>query len=182
MKKRITFLIIPLAFTLGFFSCNQSKEKKQNVETDVNNSKLDSASYDKLEKELLAIDVEFSNYSVDHGFNEAFAAYIADDGVLLRQHHMPIVSKDSVMAIMNKDKKTNWKMSWVPVFADVAGSGELGYTYGTYNLQIKGKKGDVETSEGTYISVWKKDKNGKWKLALDSGNDGLKPVKKDKQI
>jgi ketosteroid isomerase-like protein len=28
--------------------------------------------------------------------------------------------------------------------------------------------------QGTYTTFWKKDKKGKWKFVLDTGNDGLK--------
>jgi ketosteroid isomerase-like protein len=26
---------------------------------------------------------------------------------------------------------------------------------------------------GTYTSIWKKEKNGKWKFVLDTGNEGI---------
>jgi ketosteroid isomerase-like protein len=26
---------------------------------------------------------------------------------------------------------------------------------------------------GTYVSVWKKQKDGKWKFMLDTGNEGI---------
>jgi hypothetical protein len=31
---------------------------------------------------------------------------------------------------------------------------------------------------GTYLSVWKKDPFGNWKLVLDTGNEGLEPKTK----
>ena len=58
-------------------------------------------------------------------------------------------------------------LSWEPIGGDVATSGELGYTYGIYEL-----KDSVNVQKGSYVTIWKKV-NGKWKFVLDSGNQGL---------
>ena len=47
-------------------------------------------------------------------------------------------------------------------------AGDLGFTYGIYNLEIKDT-----VLKGTYVSIWKKQKDGKWKFVLDSGNEGV---------
>ena len=60
------------------------------------------------------------------------------------------------------------EFSWEPLDGRIAASGELGFTYGIYTI-----KRDSVVQKGTYISVWKKDENGKWKYILDSGNEGL---------
>jgi ketosteroid isomerase-like protein len=52
----------------------------------------------------------------------------------------------------------------------VANSGELGFTYGIYAMRPKDKDTVIY---GTYTSIWRKQKDGKWKLALDSGNQGI---------
>ena len=62
-----------------------------------------------------------------------------------------------------------YTLTWVPIKADVARSGELGFTYGTYLLTIK----NIGKEEGTYCTIWKKDKNHSWKFVLDTGNEGL---------
>jgi ketosteroid isomerase-like protein len=50
----------------------------------------------------------------------------------------------------------------------VSQSGDLGYTYGTYLM----KDGASEV-RGTYVTVWRKRPDGRWKYVLDSGNQGL---------
>ena len=32
---------------------------------------------------------------------------------------------------------------------------------------------DDSIEQGTYVSIWKKDKIGAWKFVLDSGNQGI---------
>jgi ketosteroid isomerase-like protein len=63
-----------------------------------------------------------------------------------------------------------YTMKWEPVGGDVAKSGEMGYTYGTFKITPT----IIDTVVyGTYVSVWKKQANGSWKLMLDSGNEGV---------
>ena len=45
---------------------------------------------------------------------------------------------------------------------DVSASGDLGYTYGLYEL----RKGDVTVEHGSYVRVWKKD-GSVWRLVID---------------
>ena len=56
-------------------------------------------------------------------------------------------------------------MTWEPVKAEVARSGELGYSWGNWKFV----KTDT-TFYGNYFTVWKRQKGGKWKVALDGGN------------
>jgi ketosteroid isomerase-like protein len=46
--------------------------------------------------------------------------------------------------------------------ADVSASGDLGYTYGTFELNTRG----VTVERGSYVRVWKKH-GGKWKVVMD---------------
>jgi ketosteroid isomerase-like protein len=61
------------------------------------------------------------------------------------------------------------QMTWEPQGGDIAASGELGYTYGIYEL----RDGGDNVQRGTYVTIWKKQEDGKWKFVLDSGNQGL---------
>ena len=127
-----------------------------------------------VEKEKEAIkqaDIEFSNLSVKEGFHKAFLAYVADDGVLLRPNSYPFEGRKAIEALYSKSSDSSYTLTWKPSFADVSSSGDMGYTYGTWEL--KAKIGDDKPSFGTYTTFWKKDKTGKWKFVLDTGNDGL---------
>ena len=116
-------------------------------------------------------DIEFSNLSVKEGFHKAFLTYLADDGVLLRPNSYPVVGKKAIEELHAKSSDSTFTLTWKPLFADVSSSGDMGYTYGTW--EVKAKTGDDKPSYGTYTTFWKKDKNGKWKFVLDTGNAGL---------
>ena len=67
------------------------------------------------------------------------------------------------------DDKNN-HLTWTPVGADISASGDLGYTYGTYEFSSKDKDGKTVVDHGKYTSIWKKQGDGSWKVVLDMGN------------
>lgn len=118
-------------------------------------------------KELIMVDSAFSALCKEKGMNHAFLYYVAEDGVMLRPNSMPVIGKNKIVDLF-QNNDSNIEFSWHPLYAMVAKSGELGYTYGTYKIDTGNSK-----QKGTYVSVWKKNKNGEWKFVLDSGNEGL---------
>ena len=123
-------------------------------------------------EELMQVDRDFSKLSLEKGMNVAFMEYLAEDGALLRPNNMPITGKEKIKEHFSRPD-TNFTLTWEPLFADVAASRDLGYTYGTYKIEMKGPDGAPMSSEGTYVSIWKKDNNGNWKFVMDTGNQGL---------
>jgi ketosteroid isomerase-like protein len=57
----------------------------------------------------------------------------------------------------------------------VAKSGELGWTWGTYELHTKDADGKPVIRYGKYVNVWRKQKNGEWKVIVDLGNPSPPP-------
>ena len=60
--------------------------------------------------------------------------------------------------------------TWHPKKVGVARSGELGYTSGTTDLTFKDTSAKTVTSKGNYLTVWKKETDGSWKVLFDSFN------------
>jgi ketosteroid isomerase-like protein len=118
--------------------------------------------------ELQIVDSEFSDYSKQHGMRKAFLEYIDDDGVMMKDQSLPIKGARAIDLIssMNDSLVT---MTWEPEGGDIAASGDIGYTYGIYEMRDTGNN----VQRGTYVTIWKKQKDGKWKFVLDSGNQGL---------
>ena len=118
--------------------------------------------------QLLDVDRKFSESAGKNGFNKAFIEFAHPDAVLLRENSMPIVGKQAITKLYEKSDTTGIRFSWEPLAGTIAKSGELGYTYGTYTLQM-----DSTVEKGTYVSIWKVDEDGEWKYVLDTGNEGL---------
>lgn len=121
-------------------------------------------------EQLLEVDRNFSAYSKENGVARAFVEFAHPDAVLLRKNSLPITGREAIIRLYEPAKNTPLTLTWEPVSGQIAQSGELGFTYGIYTAAANG-----DTTRGTYVSVWKKDRNGKWKYILDTGNEGIKP-------
>jgi ketosteroid isomerase-like protein len=118
--------------------------------------------------ELQIIDSEFSDYAKEHGMRKAFLEYIDDDGVMMKDNSLPLKGAKAIDLIASMNDSTV-QLTWEPQGGDIAASGDLGYTYGIYEL----KDTSNNVQRGTYVTIWKKQLDGKWKFVLDSGNQGL---------
>ncbi len=118
---------------------------------------------------MLETDRDFSKLSEEKGMRYAFLQFVDSKGVLLRPNAMPMVGGEAINYI-SLGNDTSYTMTWEPSGGSVAKSGEMGYTYGLYSLKPK----DQDTVfYGTYVSIWKKQPDGKWKFVLETGNEGI---------
>lgn len=59
-------------------------------------------------------------------------------------------------------------LEWAPEQAEIAASGDLGWTTGPFQLTDTSPKANP-TVHGYYFSLWKKQTDGAWKVVLDHG-------------
>src|SRR2546421_1237056 len=100
---------------------------------------------------LLKLEEEFSTLSARKGATAAFDSYLASYVRMLRQNIAPIVGKENALVFISGNSGT---LTWRPAMADVSASGDLGYTYGAFDL----KRGDLVIEHGSYVRVWKKQR------------------------
>lgn len=65
---------------------------------------------------------------------------------------------DAIRKFVETHPDSDFVMSWHPVTADVAASGDLGYTFGSWKMVMKLKEGKDTTMFGDYLTVWKNRK------------------------
>lgn len=107
---------------------------------------------------LITLEEEFSRNSALSA-RAAFDSYLADDARLLRQNVPPAIGKSAAGALMPENGRA---LTWKATLADISTSGDLGYTYGAFELNTRG----VTLQRGSYVRVWKKI-NGKWRVVAD---------------
>ena len=134
---------------------------------------------DQEREKLLQTDIDFSNRSIEVGNQQAFLEYAAPEAVLLRPNSFPVVGREALRQLFSESSDSSYRLTWKPSYGKIAKSGDLGYTFGTYLLEITegDKKGQV--SRGTYCSIWEKNAKGAWRFVLDTGNSGLEEPKTD---
>ena len=112
---------------------------------------------------LTDLDRETSTMSASQGITETYRHYLLNDSRLHRAQLMPLVEKISILNFLDQQQWT--KVSFEPIAAGVAQSGDLGYSYGQYSLRKKTAASALE--KGYYARIWKRDGKGNWKIAMD---------------
>ena len=119
-------------------------------------------------KVLMDADIAFSDYSAQNGLQKAFIEFAHDSVVLLKPNQMPIEGKQSLVESYKGRSDSAFQLTWKPLKALMAESGELGYTYGLWT-SVSGQ----DSVRGTYLTIWKKNEKGEWKYIADTGTQGL---------
>ena len=123
---------------------------------------------------LRQLEADFMKAAADRG-SQGYMSYYADDAAELPNGANIFQGKENIAKTMGfLDDKHN-SLTWTPVYADMAASGDLGYTYGTYEFRSKDNDGKPAVSFGKYASIWKKQKDGSWKVVMDMGNSSPSP-------
>ncbi len=116
---------------------------------------------------LLQTDIDFSRLSVEKGVTFAFHHYLAKEGLVLPFLGPPRTRSDYASLLeLTQAQGEKTTLEWSPEFADVARSGDLGYTWGGYTYRAA----DSSVSRGFYVTIWKKQANGEWRVVFDAGN------------
>ncbi len=98
----------------------------------------------------------------------AFADWFAEDGVELGNGQAPVVGRAAILKSANWSPK-DYQLTWTPTDGAMGPSGDTGYTWGHYEGHSKDANGNPVTTTGRYITFWRKQADGTWKVALDAG-------------
>jgi ketosteroid isomerase-like protein len=124
---------------------------------------------------LRALEAEFNQATAARGL-DGFMSYFADDASELPNGGAVVTGKQNIRHSL-EPWGPDLSLTWAPVQAEMAASGDLGYTFGNYVLKAKDKDGKPVVEYGKYATVWKKQKDGNWKVAMDMGNASPAPAK-----
>jgi ketosteroid isomerase-like protein len=120
-------------------------------------------------QEMLKADRAMNDMAAKEGFNSAILYYADSNIVKFENTRFPLIGKAVFAASFDKNRDLK-NISWKPVNAEVAQSGDIGYTWGNWKFTAKDT-----TYYGNYFTAWKKQKDGSWKVTLDGGNSTPKP-------
>jgi ketosteroid isomerase-like protein len=123
---------------------------------------------------LLRLEADFMKAAAERG-SQGYMSYYAEDAAELPNGADMFRGKESIAKTMNFLDDKNNHLTWKPVYADMAASGDLGYTYGIFEFRSKDKEGNPSVEYGKYVSIWKKQKNGSWRVVMDMGNSSPNP-------
>jgi ketosteroid isomerase-like protein len=126
------------------------------------------AQADAAKEALLKADRDFNQATQEHRA-DGWMQYMDDNGVLGRP--TPVVGKDAVRAALKEDwDDPNFHLTWAPDEAYAMPGNKTGYTRGHWTLTSKDKEGKPFTMTGQYLTVWRMNKQGEWKIIWDGGS------------
>jgi ketosteroid isomerase-like protein len=118
---------------------------------------------------LFQLEAKFAKETASGG-GKAFASYFADDAVTLGNGKAPVHGRDAI-AKGAAWSAADYQLTWTPQGGQMGPSGDMGYTWGSYEGRSKDKNGNPVVTKGRYMTIWKKQADGSWKVVLDSSND-----------
>ena len=165
-----TLATLAVGFALSaMIACNQTATKTENVKAEPAKPAVNRAEE---EKYLRETDIAWSHAAAKKDI-DATASLMTDDGEQLPPNAPMAKGRDAV--------KKEWAgllalkdvaIKWEPTSIQVAESGEIGYTSGTYTFDYTDPKAGKISDHGKYLEVWKKV-DGKWKCYLDMYSSDL---------
>jgi ketosteroid isomerase-like protein len=114
-------------------------------------------------------DSEFSDMATRLGTGRAFGEYAADNAQIFSTPGEFITGPEAISEAFGPTTDDS-KLVWHPIAGEVSGSGDLGFTVG--NAVYTGKRADgaPEVRYSKYLTVWKKQRDGRWRYVVDGGS------------
>jgi ketosteroid isomerase-like protein len=118
---------------------------------------------------LLAADRAFDAATAEKKL-EGFSSFLADNASTLRADRPVLQGKAAVQQEWKAllENKTI-SLRWQPISAEIAKSGDLGYTVGSYTITRTDETGSAVVGTGKYLTVWRLQKDKSWKVEFDTG-------------
>ena len=116
---------------------------------------------------LFDLEARFAKDTLEKG-GAGFASWCAADGVALGNGQAPTIGRVAIAKSANWLAK-DYQLTWTPTDAQMGPSGDMGYTWGHYEGRSKDSNGNPVLTSGRYMTIWRKEADGSWKVVLDAG-------------
>jgi uncharacterized protein (TIGR02246 family) len=133
-----------------------------------------AADMDKNAKEIAKLDDDWSKAAAARDVDKV-ASFYADDAIAYPPNEPAANGREAAKKVWAAYfAEPTFKISWKTTHAEVAKSGDIGLTTGTYEDSFKGPDGKMVSENGKYVCIWKKQKDGSWKATNDIWNSDAK--------
>jgi ketosteroid isomerase-like protein len=118
------------------------------------------------------LDSQWSKTAGAHDLNGT-VSYYSDDAILLPPNAPLANTKEAIRAVWAELAAPGVSISWDASKIEVAKSGDLAYSTGSYTLAMQDPQGKPIFDKGKFMEVWKKQSDGQWKTIADTYNSDL---------
>lgn len=118
---------------------------------------------------LMEADRRFDRDTASRGL-DGWMANFADDAQL--NTHKGVVKGTAALREHYKAMfaQKDFSIRWKPTFAEASQDGTLGYTFGEAEIKWTSPEGKPQSRPGRYVTIWRKQPDGVWKVVTDIGN------------
>lgn len=118
---------------------------------------------------LFDLETKFEQATIAGG-GAAFASFFAEDAVTI-SNKSEVKSGRSNIASTAKWSAADFQLTWKPQGGQMSPAGDMGFTWGHYDARGKDKDGKPSVTSGRYMTIWKRQADGAWKVAMDASNE-----------
>ena len=122
--------------------------------------------------QMLDAEKAFAARALVVGWKQAFLEYFASDAVGFDQGQAGLAREQLTKT---PDPPPDLQLIWEPRFGDIAGSGDLGYLTGPVR-NVRAARDGGKPRYSNYMSVWKRQRDGSFKVVMDAGVNTPGPV------
>jgi len=119
-------------------------------------------------EQLLAVDRDFAAYAATHGTAAAFRQFMEPTDSRAFEGGEPARGAEAIFRAHGGDAPERAKLTWSPDEAFSGRAGDMGVTWGHWRLVPLDPA--QKPLAGHYVTVWRKDAEGRWKGLIDIGN------------
>lgn len=121
--------------------------------------------------QVFAADEAFNQATQDRGI-EGWLDFFATDGRMLVNGD-EIVGRDAIREAMDPFLASA-RLEWRPSRAVARAGSDLAYTVGNYRTTLR-ESPDSVVATGSYVTIWERQRDGSWKVSLDTGSPHPEP-------
>jgi ketosteroid isomerase-like protein len=126
--------------------------------------------------DVMQADRDFAKLAQERGVPDAFAAYAAPDAHWFVPGPEPLRGPDAIKACLVKSFAAGGALEWAPTRAWASVDGTMAVTWGrSVYTSPKDAAGKTSVSHGSYLTVWTRQPDGRWKFSHDMGTNDPAP-------
>lgn len=121
--------------------------------------------------QVFSADEAFNQATQDRGI-EGWLDFFATDGRMVVNGD-EIVGEDAIREAM-EPFLASARLEWRPSRAVARAGSDLAYTVGSYRTTLR-QSPDSVVATGSYVTIWERQRDGSWKVSLDTGSPHPEP-------
>jgi len=127
---------------------------------------------------LMAADKAWSDaYQAADDKVGSFMSAMAEDAMVLAPDAPVAKGPDAIRTMMTGlASLPGFEVVWTAESAQASADGTLGFTVGSYAMKVPGPDGKLVSVSGKYLTVWRKQPDGGWRVVADMFNANGPPT------